>query len=76
MSAYSQLMTRSKLIGYHISKVVYRGYEASSALQTTHDKAVQTRTYIRLNKEAEEKEGGLQKVKLEREKKRAKLSEW
>lgn len=75
MATYSQLVSRSKIIGYHITKVVYRGYEASFALQSTHDKAVQTRTYIRLNKEAEQKEEVLQKFKLEREKKRAKLSE-
>ena len=76
MSAYSQLLSRSKIIGYQITKVVYRGYEASAALQSTHDKAVQTRTFIRLNKEAQQKEEILQKFKLEREKKRAKLSEF
>ena len=75
MDTYSQLVTRSKRIGYHITKVVYRGYEASLSLQTTHDKAVQTRTHIRLNKEAEEKEQILSQFKLKREKERTKLSE-
>ena len=75
MDTYSQLTTRAKRIGYHITKVVYRGYEASATLQATHDHAVQTRTHIRLNKEAEEKEQILLQFKLKREKQRTKLSE-
>ena len=74
MDSYNQLASRAKLIGYEISKVVYRGYEASQALQTTHDNAVQTRTHNRLNKEAEEKEQILLQFKLQREKQRTKLS--
>lgn len=76
MDTYSQLTARAQRIGYHITKVVYRGYEASASLQATHDNAVQTRTYIRLNKEAEEKEQILLQFKLKREKQRTKLSEW
>lgn len=76
MATYSQLAARAKRIGYHITKVVYRGYEASAALQATHDRAVQTRTHIRLNKEAEEKEQVLLQFKLKREKERTKLSEF
>ena len=76
MDTYSQLTVRAKRIGYHITKVVYRGYEASSSLQATHDNAVQTRTHIRLNKEAEEKEQILLQFKLKREKQRTKLSEF
>lgn len=75
MDTYSQLAARAKRIGYHITKVVYRGYEASASLQATHDNAVQTRTHIRLNKEAEEKEQVLLQFKLKREKQRTKLSE-
>lgn len=73
--SYSQLTNRAKVIGYCISKVVYRGYVASSTLQATHDNAVQTRTHIRLNKEAEEKEQVLLQFRLEREKQRTKLSQ-
>ncbi len=76
MDSYAQVATRAKKIGYKISKVVYRGYESSGSLQTTHDNAVQTRTNIRLNKEAEEKEQVLLQFKLKREKDRNKLSEW
>ena len=74
MDTYAQLTGRAKRIGYHITKVVYRGYEASVSLQATHDNAVQTRTHIRLNKEAEEKEQILLQFKLKREKERTKLS--
>ena len=35
METYSQLMSRTKRIGYTIRKVVYRGYEASRSLQVS-----------------------------------------
>lgn len=75
MDSYAQLASRAKRMGYHITKVVYRGYEASLSLQATHDNAVQTRTHIRLNKEAVEKEQVLLQFKLKREKERTKLKQ-
>ena len=33
IESYPQLTTRAEKIGFQISKVVYRGYQASSALQ-------------------------------------------
>ena len=74
MESYSQLVKRSQHIGYNITKVVYRGYDASSSLQATHDEAVQIRTNLRLKTEAEEQEQTLQEFKLKREKERTKLS--
>lgn len=57
-----------------MTKVVYRGYEASRSLQATHDEAVHIRTNLRLKTEAEEQEQVLQEFKLKREKERTKLS--
>ena len=56
MDCYKQLTFRAKHIGYHITKVVYRGYEASRALQNTHDDAVRTRMKLKLDAESEEQE--------------------
>ncbi|XP_064395778.1 uncharacterized protein LOC135342867 [Halichondria panicea] len=73
MDSYSQLNSRAKRIGYNITKVVYRGYEASRSLQATHDEAVHIRTNLRLKTESEEQEQVLQEFKLKREKERTKL---
>ena len=74
MTSYAQLANRAKLIGFSITKVVYCGYSASGMLQSTHDNAVHTRTDIRLNKEAEEKEQALLQLRLQREMQRTQLS--
>ena len=44
-------------------------------IQATHDDAVQNRTYLRLETEAEESRQNLEEFKLKREKERTKLSE-
>ena len=75
MDSYSQLNSRAQRIGYNITKVVFRGYEASRSLQATHDEAVHIRTNLRLKTESEEQEQVLQEFKLKREKERTKLSE-
>lgn len=75
MDSYSQLNTRAQRIGYNITKVVYRGYEASRSLQATHDEAVHIRTNLKLKTEAEEQEQVLQEFKLKREKERTKLKQ-
>ena len=36
LESYPQLTSRSEKIGFKISKVVYRGYQASSALQVNN----------------------------------------
>ena len=48
MRNYPQLEKKSNSIGYHVSKVVFRGYYASPALQTTHDHAIQARTRLKI----------------------------
>ena len=75
LDCYGQLISRAQHIGYRISKVVYRGYEATKALQATHDDAVRTRMKLKLDAESEEQEQTIMKFKLQREKERTKLSE-
>ena len=45
---YPQLLERCKIIGYNISKVVFRGYYASPTLQAMHDNAIEKRTKLRI----------------------------
>jgi hypothetical protein len=46
LSNYPQLMERCNNIGYTISKVGFRGYYASPALQAMHDVAITRRTEL------------------------------
>lgn len=52
-------------------QVVYRGYHASDALQQMHDKAIQSRTTLRLNTELEETRQRMTEFRLKREVARA-----
>ena len=74
MDCYALLTDRAKHIGYTVSKVVYRGYVASTALQATHDNAVSTRMSLKLDAESEKQEQALKEFRLKREKERIKLS--
>jgi len=67
LETYPQLVTRSKKIGYDISKVVFRGYHATEKLQAMHDDAIQTRTHLRLQSETEEQAQALADLKLLKE---------
>ena len=69
---YPQLMSRSKSIGYLVSKVVYRGYHASDKLQQMHDDAIQARTQLRLESETESAAQELADLQLQREFERSK----
>lgn len=75
MDCYNHLNFRAKHIGYNITKVVYRGYEASRSLQATHDDAVRTRMKLKLDAESENQEQTIMEFRLKREKERTKLSE-
>ena len=50
-------------------------YYANTAIQATHDEAVQTRVHLKLMSESEEQSQKLEEFKLRREKERTKLSE-
>lgn len=70
LEAYPQLVSRSKSIGYTISKVVYRGYTATDNLQRMHDDAISARTQLRLEAETEEQAQRLADLKLAKESER------
>lgn len=72
LSTYKQLLQRGERVGYQITKVVYRGYFASSKLQAMHDGAIETRTKLQLEAETEEQAQELADLKLTREAERAK----
>merc|ERR1711871_743236 len=53
LSSFSQLVTRADQIGYRITKVVFRGFQAGDKLQNMHDNAIQERTRLRLKEETQ-----------------------
>ena len=71
LSSYGNLTTRATGIGYRISKVVYRGYEAGDRLQAMHDEAIESRTVLQLDRETQDQAQELEDRKLEREAARA-----
>jgi Skp family chaperone for outer membrane proteins len=72
LSAYPQLTSRAKGIGFEITKVVFRGYGAPQRLQKMHDDAIERRTKLALERENEEQEQKMQDLKLDRENDRLK----
>lgn len=47
-ASYPLLISRMASIGYQLNKVVYRGYQASSKLQSMQETAISSRTKLRL----------------------------
>ncbi len=68
---YPQLMGRAKQVGYTIHKIVYRGYSTAPALEAMHEKAIETRTRLKLERETENQAQELADFKQEREAARA-----
>ena len=54
IKTFQQLTSRADLIGYKVSKVVFRGFHSSEALQSMHDKAIHERTRLRLEADTED----------------------
>lgn len=71
LSSYGNLTARAESIGYRISKVVYRGYEAGERLQAMHDEAIESRTALQLDRETQDQAQELEDLKLDREAARA-----
>ena len=71
IESYPQLAQRAERMGYRISKVVYRGYQASDKLQRMHDAAIEARTSLRLEADTEEQSQTLADMKLQKEMERA-----
>lgn len=67
LDAYPQLVKRAGSIGYRITKIVYRGYEANGTLQSMHDDAIEARTRLKLEAETERQAQDLADLKQARE---------
>lgn len=67
LATYPQLERRADSIGYRITKVVYRGYEAGDTLQEMHNRAIEARTRLRLESETERQAQDLADLKQTRE---------
>jgi hypothetical protein len=67
IDTYEQLTARAEQCGYHIDKVVYRGYGAPAALQQMHEQALESRTRLRLEKDTETQAQELEDLKLDRQ---------
>jgi hypothetical protein len=70
LSAYPQLTSRARGIGFEVTKVVFRGYGAPQRLQKMHDDAIERRTKLALERENEDQEQKMQDMKLQREEER------
>ena len=70
---YPQLNQLSKRIGYETTKVVFRGYHTSTQLQRLHDRAVERRTNLKVQMEAEQQSQDLTDSKLLNEQQRSVL---
>ena len=66
LETYSQLTGRADQCGYHINKVVYRGYGAPARLQKMHDEAIESRTRLQLERATEQQAQELEDFKLDR----------
>lgn len=72
LETFDQLCSRARMIGYTISKVVFRGFQAGVKLQAMHDNAIQERTRLRLLEETEEQKQRAADIQLHAEQRRAK----
>lgn len=75
LSSYPQLEQRAEKIGYHLQKIVFRGYHSSDQLQAMQNSAIESRTQLRLNTEIEEQKQLLADLKMNKEQERVKLKQ-
>lgn len=73
LTGYPQLMQRSAAMGYQVTKVVFRGIQASETLARMNNEAITARTSLRLQLETEEQAQKLADHKLQKEAERSKL---
>jgi len=71
LETFENLCARAKHIGYNITKVVFRGFQAGDKLQQMHDNAIQERTRLRLKEETEEQAQRAEDIRLHAEQRRA-----
>ena len=70
LNEYHQLVQLSKRIGFEVTKVVFRGYHTSNQLQRLHEQAVEKRTALKVQMEAEQQSQDLTDSKLLNEQQR------
>jgi len=70
LNTFSQIMIRSQAIGYTISKIVFRGYIASKALEAMHNSAIEARTKLVLDHEVEFQKQQIKDFQQQKEKER------
>ncbi|MCK6545363.1 hypothetical protein L6R52_05800 [Myxococcota bacterium] len=68
---YRQLEARAAEGGYRINKVVFRGYGAPESLEEMHDKAIESRTRLQLERATEQQSQELEDFRLDRQLARA-----
>lgn len=71
LDTFSQLCVRADAIGYCVTKVVFRGFQAGDKLQAMHDNAIQERVRLRLKEETEQQEQRGHDMRLDAERARA-----
>lgn len=67
VTTYRQLTARAEECGYRINKVVFRGYGAPASLQEMHDKAIESRTRLQLERATEQQAQELEDFRLDRQ---------
>merc|ERR1719231_2041837 len=70
LSTFAQLVARAEQIGYNVTKVVFRGFQAGDKLQAMHDNAIQERTRLRLKEETTTQEQRVADMTLDAERRR------
>jgi hypothetical protein len=57
LETFPQLTARADRSGFHISKVVFRGYHCSESLASMHSQAMEKRTKLRLQADTQQQVG-------------------
>lgn len=71
LSSYPNLSACAVRVGFHLSKILFRGYSATSRIQQMHDEAIHRRTELQLQKETQQQEHDLKDFKIDRDSRRA-----
>jgi len=71
LSTFAQLVARAEQVGYNVTKVVFRGFQAGDKLQAMHDNAIQERTRLRLKEENAAQEQRAMDMELDAARRRA-----
>lgn len=70
LNQFSSLKETCNRIGYLLGNVVHRGYVSNARLQEMHDRAIESRTALVLERETEQQKQELAQFKLVKEKER------